>query len=1015
MRVFDIRVPDLVIPWPRRASRAARPSLVVGAALMVAALALPGCSEESAPGRTYYQRNVEPILVQTCAGNVVGCHSTNEEDPHGFAAGNLDVTSFENVQKRRDVLEPFGVYPAPLMLLKAVGSSGELQIAYGDEFADLEIQHAGGSVLQVGSDAYLTLLQWMENGATESGLPPPTPALGGTGGCSDAIASDFDPAPIMDDPTFSEFVSEVQPILLGSCATANCHGAPQSDFYITCGGSQEAQAYNFAQVQAFVDQPVDNSPLLLVPLSLRAGGYFHTGGEHFSSRSDGDYTTIKEWAEKVGRLDFGDEDPGRAFFAANVQPILLKRGCQFESCHSPAATNDFKLRSGSQGFFSALTLANNYELMRDDFMALEVPDARRGRAVSKTVLASFGGIVHRGGPVLETPGSGGSLPENCPSAAEFDPATASAFCTVQRWIDIEREALLADDEVLPLTEGTQVPIVYVDRAAGHVADPLEFDTYQSSSDLRVADADIGAGGAIISVGAPRSLLDTCAGAEDRAVVDVRSPDVHRDGTQIVFSMRLSADEGLALYTVNIDGTGCQRVTGPNAPVDGIGVHDFDPAWSPDGEFLVFASSRGGDGGPSLSRQRFLPQSDIWRMRPDGSDVEQMTYLTNSEIRPRFIREGRVIMTTEKVSADFYQLAGRRINWDRTDYHPLLAQRARSPFADPEDLEEVAPSVGYEQSTDIREGFDGNFMMILSDAGARGGAGTLATFNRSVGTFEAERDDPGYLPSMRIIDPDATGLVGADTDGAYRSPYPLPDGQILVSYAAVSGDLGAVDSLDWDIVAIDPRTGARTLLIGGEGAQVEAVLALKYPARELYFNRRQLVFGGGVDLGVTGGPESAVMHFPDAPALFTLFNANLRRGRPVAAFRAATHLAAYRENPAPAGSSAGPGGIFEDRDFLGRAPLAGDGSIKVRVPAGTGLILELQRGDGSVVETMREEHQVGPGEYVNIGVSAALFDGTCGGCHGSISGVELDAAISPDILTGASESASADSDPVDLRR
>jgi hypothetical protein len=132
------------------------------------------------------------------------------------------------------------------------------------------------------------------------------------------------------------------------------------------------------------------------------------------------------------------------------------------------------------------------------------------------------------------------------------------------------------------------------------------------------------------------------------------------------------------------------------------------------------------------------------------------------------------MTTEKVSDGFYQLSGRRINWDLTDYHPLLGQRKESLYADPSDPTVKHPSIGYSSVTDIREGSDGNFLIILSnvaDSGApmnMGGAGALALFNRSIGPFEKDRTDVGYLPSVRILD--ATEV--------YRGPVSLPDGRIM---------------------------------------------------------------------------------------------------------------------------------------------------------------------------------------------------------------------------------------------
>ncbi len=969
-------------------------------------LALAACGSD-APRQTYYERQIEPILVRSCSGNTGGCHIVDNGDPFGFAAGNFDVTSFSNVQKRRDLLQRFGAYEVPLLLVKAVGNSGELGVTYNDGFHPLEVQHVGGNILKVGSDAYLTLLDWTNNGATENGLPPLDPREQGEGECSAFVPAEFNEAAIVASAEFPDFKTNVQPIL-ATCSAGSCHGAPASDFFVSCGTTDREIAYNFSIAQSFVDDPVANSQILQVPLAVNAGGYFHTGGEHFASREDSRYRLLEDWASSVGKEEFGEGDLGKQYYADFVQPILLTRGCSFEACHSPQATNDFQLRSGSQGFFSAVALERNYEDLKHTFMAIEVPDARRGRAVSKTILSVFGGMAHRAGGVLETPNSGGSIPSSCDDP--IDPSTASAYCIIQGWVDIERSALLAASEVFPLADGDSVNLVYVDRQENHVAGPLEFDTFQGGSDLMVVPTQIDTDGGLSVVATPTSLLDTCPGVADRSQVDVSAPDVSRDGVSVAFAMQIGAGEAKQLYTVNINGTGCVRVTQPESAVAGIKIHNFDPAWSPNGEWLVFASTRAGRNPPGLSRRLFLPQSNIWRMRVNGDGIEQMTFLTNSEVSPQFMREGRLIMTTEKVSKNFYQLAGRRMNWDLTDYHPLLAQRSISDFADVNDITATAPSVGYEQATDIREGFNGNFLTIFSDRGARGGAGTLAIFNRSVGPFELGRDDPGYLKSVTFPDTAATGRVGSNTNGAYRSPFPLLDGRIMTSYSTFSGDLATATTHNWDIVMINKRNGDRETLVGGAGAQVEAVLAIKKPVGEQYINRRQLVFGGEQNVEDL---EHAVIHIPDAPLIFTLLTGNLRRGRPAEAFRDARYLAFYAENPAPAGASANTEeGIYEDRTFLGRIRLEKDGSVRARVPVGGGVILELQDSSFNPVATMTEEHQLGPGEQISFGIVEPLFDAVCGGCHGTVSGQELDVFVSPDVLTGASQSLARDLAPRD---
>ena len=985
------------------------------ACLVFGSVATLGACTDPAPGRTFFERTIQPILMQKCAGNTSGCHSINVGDPFAIAAGNLDVTSYESITKRRDVLSRFGAYPYPLLLIKAVGDK-KLKLQYGDAFRDIDVQHSGGRILDVGSDAYFTLQTWLDNGATENGLKPPTPAQVGNGMCGTAIPPGFDAAAARAQPGYAGFVASVQPVITESgCAAGNCHGAPQSDLYFTCGDTDDQKAFNFSQAWAFVNDPVEDSPILRVPLAVSAGGRGHTGGDQFPSVDSAKYVAVRTWAAAVGKLDFAAGDPARKFFADYVEPVLLQRGCAFQACHAPQAANDFKLRSGTVGFVSAVALEKNYDLLKNEFMAVEFPDARRGRAVAKTILADdprvpgAAGIVHRGGPVLETPGTGPAEPGGCPTT--FNAATATAFCTVQAWLDRERAQLLAAGTVTPMAAGDAVNVVYVERAAGTAtAGRLDVDAYAGGADLKVVAFTLGAGQQLqpASAAAGTSLVGGCGlGASP----DIQAPDVANDGRRVAFAARSSATDPLGVYVVNVDGTGCQRITAAAPEVSGVKIHNFDPAWTPDGQFLVFASTRGKAGtGPTRSRKRFLPQSDLWRVKmagltADAASTEQMTFLSNSEIGPQFMREGRMTMTTEKASDGFYQLSGRRLNWDLTDYHPLLGQRAESKFADPADPNATKPSIGYAAVTDIREASDGDFLVVLSDVNADGSpalpgaAGALGVFNRSIGPFEMGRVQDGYVPSLRIIDGvSASGRAGAST--GYRSPASLPDGTIMVAYAS------NVAQGNFDLVSIDPRTELRRSLFtnGGGKIRLDAVLAIKYPARTLYRNRRQLVFGGSADLGDAG---HAVLHMPDAPMVFTLLLANLRRGRPVDDLRAARSLAVYTESLCPAGAcGANANGIFQTRTLLGRAKLASDGSVRVRLPANEGLIFELEDGDNKPLATMGEEHQLGGNEQVSMGVSQPLFNAVCGGCHGSVSGKELDVAVTPDALTGASASISA---------
>src|SRR5690606_31275889 len=149
----------------------------------------------------------------------------------------------------------------------------------------------------------------------------------------------------------------------------------------------------------------------------------------------------------------------------------------------------------------------------------------------------------------------------------------------------------------------------------------------------------------LSLGAPRSLLGECG--LDPATADVRGTAVSWDGTRIAFGARSSAGEPLRLYWMQSDGTGCERIPGV-APAtdeqDGILLHDFDPAFAPDGR-LVFASTRGnldaailGRAGPTRTPAAMQPNANLYVLE-DGR-VRQLTYLLNQEFQPAFMTDGR---------------------------------------------------------------------------------------------------------------------------------------------------------------------------------------------------------------------------------------------------------------------------------------------------------------------------------------------------------------------------------------
>jgi WD40-like Beta Propeller Repeat len=995
--------------------------------------AFAGCSRSTETTQsTFYDRKIGPILTASCATSPSNSSCHVAADDHGNAFGNLNVSSYETVTLRRDLLINHGPYNFPALLLKVLPPY-QIQITNWDNEPipiRTDIAHAGGSILDATSPSLNQIQRWIGNGATKNNAAAAAKTYDKTD-CKDQLGSDpdFDPSVAPTDPDYAQF-GPVNDLFGKSCAFGNCHGSAPNTLYLTCGTSEEEKRWNYFVASRYSTKEPTQTELLRRTLSPSQGGVYHEGGTIFSSPNDVGYQTILSWVTAKGPA-IPPSDPAFTFFYQRVQPELVARGCMQIQCHSVTMFHDYRLRGGSAGQFSLSATLKNYELSLEQ-VALESPDPNASRIIRKNLPpnATGHGILHRGGALF----ADGGDPTQCDSAAaqtgalDADPPVTSPYCVIAEWIKMEQAELMPG--AMPLSS-----IVYVKRPPAPQPDtPQDWATYAPGADLIQATASLDAQGNV-TAGGGSSLLSGCGLSPSSA--DVRRPAVSWDGTKIAFSARSSASEPFKVYV--IDGSNCAPDPTINAPpVDDTGaavpdngelIHDFDPTFSPDGR-IVFVSTRGNvmNAGAFSYHGPTRTPADPSKLNTnlyvsENGKIRQLTFVLNQELYPSFMSDGRLIMSAEKRAPGFYQLALRRENIDGGDYHPLFAQRN---------------TVDFNQASNVVELADKNFAMILSDRGAVHGAGALAVVNRSIGVDQLSGNPDDYTQdpnaigwpnpaffqhSIKILDPKATGK-GA-TDGAYRDPSPLPDGKMLVSHAPNVADVTAFDG-KFEIEVMDPVTATPTTLLTDPNDDLIWPVAVYARGKHGTFKSRVDEANGNTTV-YTDDQHKAQSQITviDTPLIASLLFQNTRTGRHIAG----NYPLEVWESlpPEPGVTSFDQGGayvtddqygkVYVRRRLLGAADLESDGSTKVLITGGMPITLattvQLASDGAPTKHFQREEMQFYPGEWSHQSFQRKFFNGLCGGCHGAVSGYDSELAVNPDILTQASIVEASTTAPIDI--
>ncbi len=819
------------------------------------------------------------------------------------------------------------------------------------------------------------------------------------------------------------------------------------------------------------------SHLLRAGLAKRYSGSRHH--EIFNSPEDKDFLALEQWIVNINANETKakvEKSESETFFSEKVVPVLIRKNCF--GCHGPMAFNDLRLDPGIpmlKGLFTQEMHQHNRKAMlgKDTRMVHLSGDMEQSKQLLKNIPVEQGGMVHLGGNNF--------FEKNDPDynillrwleleKEAVQMKTGMGLGQMNGIIYVQRpvaspERFFEDDTFLPGAD------ILWSKKSG-VQNLTSSLHPEGPADIRAPDVSYDAKKIIFSMRKSKKeafniwelVLEN---GSARQITFSGDPKIHfKDPLYIP-----NPENGIATdlgsvslsFASNLSGEYCQ--SSPDAILGEaeagnlnsiVDLQRTEKAGTFNNHTLTIV--RGTNKGevrkivsyapgrikvnkpfskPCNStthyeidiKARMAPKYDLYRLQlaEKGNEkkvfqetLNRMTYSVGQIRRPTMRSDGEIMFTTLRTGRQdgraFFNGALFRTHVDGSNMHTHNGNRSGIPiFADDREMP---------NGLEIRIGRDADSywggMLILSDHQF----GPSIEKNNPTDNLDhpyqngiPENSKVRFVPGWISMDT-LVGYGGVSTGGAYRDPYPLPDGNLLVSYAKGPIDLHNPNANpNFNIIKLSPNPAfqstdgfnfgnvERELIISGTGSQLwprPVTPRLKESVHKKLKNDQDLFGLPKIRNGFTQYPDSIAssLQVSDLVLLEAFFEQITPAGQKDIASQDVKYARVIGAQPQYKGDS---GAV--KRFLIAEVPIEEDGSFYVQIPSKTSFDIQSLNSRKMALRTPNRWLYCQPGEKHSLSTPRNLFTQSCAGCHGSLTGAREDVTRRPDAISGASRTLS----------